>query len=131
MNKITKFEDIIFLLDGNLEFKNKTEKGDILVILLEEMQGAITWAIVQDIVPIKDEKEYVNISLKLLSIPLKDIVWKAKLDQINGNEVFTDENKSKRFMKPINLSKKDCPDELINRLKIGNIMTMPEQKYLH
>ncbi|BHH83123.1 hypothetical protein [Desulforhopalus sp. 52FAK] len=72
-----------------LPLKATTEIGDVVVIAAKEPQ-MLLYAHVDDIERDSSRKdEWWNVKMTMLSIPLQQITWTLRTEQITGQEIFT------------------------------------------
>ena len=89
-----------------IPLKNTTEIGDIVIVVGHEPQmllyGKIT-SIVRD--PSKKE-EWWNIGLTFLTVPLQNVVWTLRTEQMTGQEIFT-MGGEKRFFQAVRIGNEE------------------------
>ncbi len=93
-------EKLIQELQELISFKNTTEIGDIVLLVVEESKTA-GYALVTDIERDRSRKdEWWEVHMQLLSIPPQPLVWTLRTPQFTGQEIFTMGGKS-RFIKTV------------------------------
>ena len=103
-------EQIIEELKKVIPFKQSTEPGDLVLVLLENPQiahyGKIS-AIERDF---SKREEWWHVTFFLLTIPPQKVVWTLRSEQFTGREIFT-MGGEKRFMQAIQLGEPESPPE--------------------
>ncbi len=104
-------EKFVEELKKNINFKNTTDVGDIVLIAAHEPQ-MLVYALVTGIERDKTKRdEWWHVDLHLLSIPPQPVTWILRTEQITGQEIFTMGGES-RFIKAIALPNKHPEDPL-------------------
>ena len=90
-------EKIVEDLKNIFTFKDTTEPGDVVLIVAEQL----LYGVVIDITRDKTKKdEWWQVTMQLLVIPPRKIVWTLRTEQMTGMEIFTMDGE-KRFVKAI------------------------------
>ncbi len=88
-------EKIVDELHKIMKFKDCTEVGDIILIVIEEpqalMYGRVT-AIERDT---QKKDEWWHLSFHILAVPPQPTQWTLRMTQFNGEEIFTMDYRSK------------------------------------
>lgn len=93
-----------------LPLKATTDTGDIVVIAAKEPQ-MLLYAHVDEIVRDTNRKdEWWNVKMTMLSIPLQQITWTLRTEQITGQEIFT-MGGEERFIQGVEFSREDDKKE--------------------
>ena len=96
-------EKLITELKQIVPFKDKTDIGDLVLIVSKEPQ-MLVYALVTDIVRDTTRKdEWWQLSLTFLTVPPQQITWTLRTAQMTGMEVFT-MGGEERFVKAVNLA---------------------------
>ena len=101
---------IIAELKQLVDFKDKTESGDIILIAAKEPQMFIYAYVVKIERDTTRKDEWWHLHLKMLSIPLQEMTWTLRTPQMIGQEIFT-MGGEERFIKAIDLA---CDAKLPN-----------------
>lgn len=97
-----EFEQTVQELKKAVPFKETTEVGDIVLVVTEDPQ-AIIYGIVAGITRDDTKRdEWWHVSLHLLALPPKHMVWTLRTSQFTGQEIFSMGGK-KRFFKAVSL----------------------------
>lgn len=81
-------------------FKNTTDVGDIVLVVVEETEMA-GYALVTGIERDRTRKdEWWEVQMQLLSVPPQPLIWKLRTEQFTGQETFTMDGKG-RFVKAV------------------------------
>lgn len=82
-------------------FKDTTDKGDVVLVVAEQL----FYALVADITRDETKKdEWWHVTLQALVVPPQQMVWTLRSEQMTGMEIFT-MGGEKRFMKAVDFSK--------------------------
>jgi len=82
-------EKLVRELKKNIQFKDTTAPGDIVLVMVEEPQ-ALFYALVVDIERDTAKKdEWWHVHLSILSIPPQPVVWTLREPQFTGREIFS------------------------------------------
>jgi hypothetical protein len=96
-------EKIVKQLKQVVRFKDSTDIGDLVLIVVKEPQIQASYALVTDIErDISRKDEWWHVGLTLLSIPPRDMTWTLRTAQLTGMEVFT-MGGEQRFVKAVDL----------------------------
>ncbi len=88
-------------LKNLVPFKEATEVGDIVLVVIEETEMA-GYALVTAIERDRSRKdEWWEVHMELLSVPLQPLVWTLRTEQFTGQETFTMGGKG-RFVQAVN-----------------------------
>ena len=108
-------EMLVEELKAVIPFKETTEVGDIVLVASEQPQmllyGLIT-SIERD--PGKKD-EWWHIGLSFLTVPLQNVVWTLRTDQMTGREIFT-MGGEKRFFKAVGIGA--APHGVVNGVQV-------------
>lgn len=97
-------EKLLEELKSVVPLKDKTDIGDIVLIVGENPQ-LILYGIVESIERDTSKKdEWWNIALTFLTVPLQKVVWTLRTPQMTGQEIFT-MGGEKRFFKAVEFEK--------------------------
>ena len=102
MDKMTQMEQVIEELKRMCTFKEDTNEGDLVLVVMQEPQF-MGYALVGPIE--RDETrrdEWWHVTLHLLAVPVQTVVWTLREPQFTGQEIFT-MGGNPRFIKAINL----------------------------
>lgn len=94
---VSMIEKIINDLKNIFVFKEKTQVGDIVLLVAERIIYALVTGIERDYAK---KEEWWQVSLQLLTIPPQKIVWTLRTPQFTGQEIFT-MGGEERFIKAI------------------------------
>jgi hypothetical protein len=95
---------IVEELKNLITFKETTNAGDIVMIAAKEPK-MLFYAYVNNIERDASRKdEWWHVHLTLLSVPLQNITWTLRTEQMNGEEIFT-MGGEERFLKAVELGK--------------------------
>lgn len=103
-------EKIIRDLKKMLKFKDRTNVGDIVLVVAKDPQ-MLAYALVTEITRDESKRdEWWFVTLQFLTIPLQKTTWILRTEQLTGQEIFTMDDKD-RFVKAIDfeLDKKPRP----------------------
>jgi hypothetical protein len=93
-------ETIIKELKKLVQFKDTTDVGDIVLIVAKKPQ-MLVYGLVYDITRDETKRdEWWQVSMHMLSLPPRQVVWTLRTPQMTGLEIFTMEGEE-RFMKAI------------------------------
>ncbi|MGB5685939.1 MAG: hypothetical protein WBM35_09010 [Candidatus Electrothrix sp.] len=82
-------EKILKELKKLVPFKKTTDVGDIVLVVVEETEGA-GYALITGIEPDYTRKdEWWEVHMQLLSVPPQPLVWTLRTAQFTGQETFT------------------------------------------
>lgn len=104
------FEQIIEELRRVIRFKENTEAGDLVLILLEQPQIVHYGKVVAIERDFSKKDEWWHLTFYLLTIPPQKVVWTLRTEQFTGREIFT-MGGEKRFMQAIRLGEPESPSE--------------------
>ena len=95
-------ENFVEELRKAVEFKETTETGDIVLVVIDTPRSLV-YARVREIIRDTSRRdEWWNISLQLLTVPPQEVVWTLRSDQFTGQEIFT-MGGDKRFIQAVDL----------------------------
>ena len=102
-------EEVVKELRKVMHFKHSTEKGDLLLVVMENPRTAF-YAIVTEIErDISKKDEWWHLTLHILTVPPQKTVWTLRVEQFTGREVFT-MGGEKRFIQAVSLvDEEDMP----------------------
>lgn len=96
-------------LEKLLSFKDTTTEGDIVVLASAEPE-MLLYALVTGITPDPQRKKnWWNISMQVLTLPPREVIWTLREPQFNGQEVFTFDG-VEHFMKAVRFKTELPPD---------------------
>lgn len=96
-------DKIVAELNKMFRFKDRTEEGDIVVIVTENPQ-TLSYALVSGFERDTTKKEeWWHVTMQLLSVPPQKIVWTLRTPQFTGAEIFT-MGGDRRFIKAVDFS---------------------------
>ncbi len=99
-------KQIVEELKGLITFKNTTDQNDIVLIAAKEPQ-MLLFAHVGEIERDSSRKEeWWHVPLTVLSIPLQQMTWTLRTEQMTGKEIFT-MGGNERFVQAVDLSEND------------------------
>lgn len=99
-------EKIIAELKQIIRFKDTTNVGDVILIVIEQPQ-TMMYGVVTDFSRDETKKdEWWHVTIKILGIPLQEMVWTLRVSQFTGMEIFT-MGGEKRFVKALDLGRHD------------------------
>lgn len=97
-------EKLVDELKALMPFKEKTDIGDIVLIVGQNPQ-IVFYALVTSITRDAQKKEeWWNIGLTFLSVPLQKVVWTLRTAQMTGKEIFT-MGGEERFLMAVDLER--------------------------
>lgn len=111
-------QKIVEELKQVVTFKDTTDIGDIVLIAAKEPQMLI-YARVTDIERDRSRRdEWWHVHLTMLSIPLQEMTWTLRTEQMTGQEIFT-MGGEERFVKAVEFtsSKKSSLTPTANKVK--------------
>ena len=103
-------EQIIGELRKVMHFKDGTEPGDLVLILMENPQTATYGRISAIERDMSKKEEWWHVAFYLLTIPPQKMVWTLRTEQFTGREIFTMGGK-KRFFQAIRFDEPGPPAE--------------------
>jgi len=111
-------EEMVEELRKVVRFKQSTEEGDLVLIVIENPRSAF-YALVTRIERDSSKKdEWWHLTLHILTVPPQKMVWTLRTEQFTGLEIFT-MGGEKRFVQAVAFDGgKDTPEER-NRKKSG------------
>ena len=89
LNRVKAMKKIVEELRQLVSFKSTTEVGDIVLIAAKEPR-MLFYAHVDSIV--RDDsrrEEWWHVGMTILSVPLQQITWTLRSEQMSGREIFT------------------------------------------
>lgn len=90
-------EKIVRDLKNIMAFKETTEEGDIVLVVADQL----IYALVIEISPDTGKRdEWWHVTLQLLTVPPKQVVWTLREPQFTGKEIFA-MGGEKRFVKAV------------------------------
>ncbi|MCW5201308.1 hypothetical protein VU10_03370 [Desulfobulbus sp. US1] len=93
-------EKIVKELKNLVPFKETTDVGDIVLVVVEETEMA-GYALITGIEPDHTRKdEWWEVHMQLLSVPPQPLVWTLRTEQFTGQEMFTMGGKA-RFVQAV------------------------------
>jgi hypothetical protein len=99
-------QKIIEELKQLIPFKDTTDIGDIILIVAKEPQ-LLVYAHVNDIERDTNRRdEWWHVQFTMLAIPLQQMTWTLRTDQMTGKEIFT-MGGEERFVKAIAFGQQD------------------------
>lgn len=94
-------DKIINDLKKLVPFKDTLDIGDIVLIAAKNPQ-MLVYGLVSDIVrDLSKKDEWWHVSMHILSLPPRKVIWILRPEQMTGREVFTMDGEA-RFMKAVN-----------------------------
>ncbi len=82
-------ENLVAELKKRVLFKDTTTVGDIVLLASQDPQ-TLVYAMVTTIEPDKTRKEaWWNVTMQVLSVPPREVVWTLREPQFTGQEVFS------------------------------------------
>ena len=103
-------EQLIEELKKVIQFKESTEPGDLVLVLLENPQIAHYGKISAIERAFSKRDEWWHVTFYLLTIPPQKVVWTLRTEQFTGREIFT-MGGEKRFMQAIRIGEPEFPPE--------------------
>jgi len=104
-------EDFVAELRKAVGFKETTESGDIVLVVIDTPRSLV-YARVRDIIRDTSRRdEWWNVSLQLLTVPPQEVVWTLRSDQFTGREIFT-MGGDKRFIQAVDLDSSPAGPEM-------------------
>ena len=95
-------EKFVEELKKAVSFKNNTEIGDIVLIVIDTPRSML-YARVRDFARDDSRRdEWWYISLQLLTVPPQEVKWTLRREQFTGREIFT-MGGDKRFIQAVDL----------------------------
>jgi hypothetical protein len=96
-------EKLVKELKNLVPFKETTEVGDIVLVVIEEAEMA-GYALVTEIERDSSRKdEWWQVHMELFSVPLQPLVWTLRTEQFTGQETFTMGGKG-RFVQAVDFT---------------------------
>jgi hypothetical protein len=99
-------EKIVKELNKLVKFKDTVGVGDIVLIVAKKPQ-MLVYGLITDIS--RDETkhdEWWHVSMHILSLPPRKVIWTLRTPQMTGQEIFTMDGEE-RFMKAIDFDTKE------------------------
>jgi hypothetical protein len=99
-------ENIVKELNKLVKFKDTVGVGDIVLIVAKKPQ-MLVYGLITDIS--RDETkhdEWWHVSMHILSLPPRKVIWTLRTPQMTGQEIFTMDGEE-RFMKAIDFDTKE------------------------
>lgn len=90
-------EKIVRDLKQIMPFKETTVPGDIVLVVADHLLYAVVGNIERDVAK---RDEWWHLTLQLLTVPPKQVVWTLREPQFTGQEIFT-MGGEKRFIKAV------------------------------
>lgn len=90
-------EKIVRDLRNIMPFKDTTVPGDIVLVVADHLLYAVVSNIERDVAK---RDEWWHLTLQLLTVPPKQVVWTLRQPQFTGQEIFT-MGGEKRFIKAV------------------------------
>lgn len=90
-------EKIVRDLKNIMPFKENTAPGDIVLVVADHLLYALVTAIERDLAK---RDEWWQVTMQLLTVPPKRVVWTLREPQFTGKEIFT-MGGEKRFVKAV------------------------------
>ena len=82
-------ENLVAELKKRVLFKDTTMVGDIVLLVSNDPQ-TLVYAMITSIEPDKSRKEaWWNVTMQVLAVPPREVVWTLREPQFTGQEVFT------------------------------------------
>jgi len=101
-------EKLVKELQQIVPFKERTDIGDIVLIVAKEPQ-MLVYALVTDITRDSTRKdEWWHLALTFLTVPPQEVTWTLRTAQMTGMEIFT-MGGEERFVKAVNLTPEIAP----------------------
>jgi len=101
-------EQIVKDLNKMMPFKDTVQIGDLVLIAAKKPQMLI-YALITDITKDETRKdEWWKISMCMLSLPPRNVMWILRTEQMCGLEIFTMDGEQ-RFMKAVDFGRKPPP----------------------
>ncbi|MFO7761459.1 MAG: hypothetical protein ACQES8_03220 [Thermodesulfobacteriota bacterium] len=82
-------DEMIRELHKLFKFKETTDIGDIVVIVMENPQSLIYALVIGFQCDTVKKEEWWHLTMQLLSIPPQKVTWTLRLPQFTGQEIFT------------------------------------------
>ncbi len=96
-------EKLVKELRKLVPFKDSTEVGDIVLVVVEETELA-GYALVTKIErDLSRKDEWWEVHMQLLTVPLQPLVWTLRTEQFTGQETFTMGGKG-RFVQAVDVA---------------------------
>lgn len=109
-------EKIVRDLKHIMPFKESTAPGDIVLVVVDHLLYALVTAIERDLAK---RDEWWQVTLQLLTVPPKRVVWTLREPQFTGKEIFT-MGGEKRFIKAVDFEgwapRLDKPASLVRKV---------------
>ena len=100
--EINSLEKLVEELKAVTPFKNTTDIGDV-VLIASEQPRLILYAMVVSIERDQSKREeWWHIGLTFLTVPLQNVIWTLRTEQMTGQEIFT-MGGEKRFFKAVSI----------------------------
>lgn len=96
-------ETLVEELKQNLPTKEMTAPGDVVVVAGMEPQFVLFARVGNIERDTAKRDEWWHVHLSFLSVPLQQVVWTLRTEQMTGRELFTMEGKP-RFLKAVDFS---------------------------
>ncbi|MEW6593586.1 MAG: hypothetical protein AB1413_01820 [Thermodesulfobacteriota bacterium] len=90
-------EKIVRDLKNIMPFKETTVPGDIVLVVADHLLYAVVSKIERDVAK---RDEWWHLTMQLLTVPPKQVVWTLREPQFTGQEIFT-MGGEKRFVKAV------------------------------
>ena len=111
-------QKIVEELKQVVTFKDTTDRGDIVLIAAKEPQMLI-YARVNDIERDSSRRdEWWHVHLTMLTLPLQEMTWTLRTEQMTGQEIFT-MGGEERFIKAVEFKSGQKPETTatVNKIK--------------
>ncbi len=104
-------EELIAELKEHVQFKEKTEPGDLVLLVAKEPQ-MLVYALVTAIERDETRKdEWWHVRMSILTVPVQSLTWTLRLEQFTGKEIFT-MGGEERFVKAVSFDTQASVDPL-------------------
>lgn len=95
-------EKIVADLKKIIKFKDTTDCGDVVLVVAKDPQ-LLAYAVVTNIERDKSKRdEWWHVTMQFLTVPLQEVTWILRTEQMIGLEIFTMDGKE-RFVKAIEI----------------------------
>ncbi len=101
--EINSLEKLVEELKAITPFKETTDIGDV-VLIASEQPRLILYAMIVSLERDQGKRqEWWHIGLTFLTVPMQNVVWTLRTEQMTGQEIFT-MGGEKRFFKAVSIS---------------------------
>jgi len=95
-------ENIVGELKKAVPFKHTTNKGDLVLVVMESPQTVFYAQVGRIERDVSKRDEWWHLTLHFLSVPPQKVVWTLRMEQFTGREIFT-MGGEKRFIQAVAL----------------------------